>query len=310
MSDSKSPSSTTDPHRMAAALVVVGTDGTEGADVAVRWAAETAARRGRGLLITHGLDLSAAPWAQHGRGVALPSLMDEFRNRGARLVAAARQLAHEIAPELTITTEVSEANPAELLVRQSRTAHMVVLGVTPGIGSFRHLGSTLLAVVAHGSGAVAVVRTADPAQLSRTDGPVVVGIGGSATDESVIGAAFAEAADRDTDLVAVHVWSDLDFAEFGGYEFLDIPQEDIATAETVLLTERLAGWQQKFPDVRLTREVYPSDVRTHLMEWSKKAQLVVVGSRGRGGFHGLLIGSTSNSLVQHAYCPILVVHPE
>ncbi len=310
MSDKKHSSSITDPHLATSAMVVVGIDGTESADVAVRWAAGIAARRRRGLLITHGLDLRAAPWALHANGVALPSLMDEFRARGAHLVAAARQLAHETAPEPTITTEVSDANPAELLVRQSRTAHMVVIGVTPGIGSLRHLGSPLLAVVAHGSGTVAVVRTGDPAQPPRTDGPVVVGIDGSAADQPVIGAAFAEAADRDTDLVAVHAWSDLDFAEFAGYDFLDIPDEDIATAAMVLLAERLAGWQEKFPDVRVAREVYPSDARTHLMEWSKRAQLVVVGSRGRGGFIGLLFGSTSNSLVQHAYCPVLVVHPE
>ncbi|MFX0577869.1 universal stress protein [Nocardia nepalensis] len=312
MSDRNSPSdpSTTDPHRVPSAMVVVGADGTEGADLAVRWAARTAARRGRGLLITHGLDLGAVPAALHGHAVALSSLMDEFRARGTRLVAAARHLAHEVAPELTITTEVSDANPAELLVRHSSTAHLMVLGATPGVGSLRHLGSTLLAVVAHGRGAVVVARAGDPAQPPRSDGPVVVGIDGSLAGEAAVGMAFAEAAERDTDLVAVHAWSDLDFAEFAGYDFLDIPDEDIAAAETVLLTERLADWQEKFPDVPVTREVYQSDARTHLMEWSKKAQLVVVGSRGRGGFRGLLFGSTSNSLVQHAFCPVMVVHPD
>ncbi|WP_227999579.1 universal stress protein [Nocardia australiensis] len=310
MFDSNNLSTTADPHRAASAMVVVGTDGTEGANLAVRWAAETAARRGRGLLITHGLDLSAVPSALHGHGVALPSLLDEFRARGMRLVAAAQQLAHDIAPAVTITTEVSEANPAELLVRHSRTAHMVVLGVTPGVGPLRHLGSTLLAVVPHGRGAVVVVRAADPAQPPRIGGPVVVGIDGGVVGEAIIGAAFAEAADRDADLVAVHAWSDLDFAEFAGYDFLDIPDENIATAETALLTERLAGWQEKYPDLRVTREVYPSDAWTHLMEWSEKAQLVVVGSRGRGGFRSLLFDSTSNSLVEHAFCPVMVVHPD
>ncbi|WP_327098108.1 universal stress protein [Nocardia vinacea] len=58
-----------DPHQLASAMVVVGIDGTEAADPAVRWAADTAARRGRGLLITHGLDLSAMPSAVHGHGL-------------------------------------------------------------------------------------------------------------------------------------------------------------------------------------------------------------------------------------------------
>ncbi|WP_406230395.1 universal stress protein [Nocardia sp. NBC_01009] len=314
MSDSNSPIGpdpdglpAADPHRLTSAVVVVGIDGTEAADLAVRWAAETAARRGRGLHITHGLDLRAMPSAVHGHGVALSPLIDEFRARGTDLVDAARRLAHAVSPELTITTEVSEANPAELLVRHSRTAHLVVLGVTPGVGTLRHLGSTLLAVVAHGRGAVVVARAAGPTRPHRA-GPVVVGVDGSAAGEAAVGAAFAEAADRATDLVAVHAWSDLDFGEFAGYDFLDIPDEEMTAAEMALLTQRLAGWHEKFPDVGVTSEVYPSDARTHLMEWSKTAQLIVVGSRGRGGFRGLLFGSTSNSLVQHALCPVMVVH--
>ncbi len=74
--------------------------------------------------------------------------------------------------------------------------------------------------------------------------------------------------------------------------------------------ERLAGWRDRYPDVEVQRELYIDGPRTHLLAWSQKAQLVVVGSRGRGGFRGLLLGSTSNELVQKAQCPVMVVRPE
>ncbi|QBS44782.1 hypothetical protein DMB37_36560 [Nocardia sp. CS682] len=75
-------------------------------------------------------------------------------------------------------------------------------------------------------------------------------------------------------------------------------------------SERLAGWQEKYPDVTVTRKVYRTEPTEQLAEWSNSAQLIVVGSRGRGGFTGMLLGSTSHFLVQHAHCPVLVAHPE
>ncbi|WP_227999650.1 universal stress protein [Nocardia australiensis] len=299
-----------DPRWAESAAVVVGVDGTKGSFLAVRWAAETASQRGRALLIAHGLDVSSVHAALGGYATTAPSLIAEIRMRGTHLVAAARRLAHEIAPDLTVATEVSDANPAALLISHSQTAHVVVLGVTPGVCACAHVGSTLLAVVAHGSGAVVVVRSAEAIPTPPAGGPVVVGFDGTPPGAAAVAAAFAEAADRATELVAVHVWSDLDFAEFAGYPVLDIPVEAIESAEDVLLGQRLANWQQKFPDVEVTRKVYPSGIRQHLIDLSKDARLIVVGSRGRGGFRGLLFGSTSNFLVQHAFCPVMVVHPD
>ncbi|RDI51144.1 universal stress protein family protein [Nocardia mexicana] len=89
-----------------------------------------------------------------------------------------------------------------------------------------------------------------------------------------------------------------------------VPVTDVGEMERAILAERMAGWSEKYPDVRVTRRKYLSDPVTVLQHWSGSAQLVVVGSRGRGGFLGMLLGSTSNSLVQHAKCPVMVVHPE
>ncbi|WP_442790072.1 universal stress protein [Nocardia sp. CDC160] len=85
--------------------------------------------------------------------------------------------------------------------------------------------------------------------------------------------------------------------------------DDVETVEESVLAERLAGWQEKYPDVKVIRRVYLSSPAAQLREWSEQAQLVVVGNRGRGSFLGMLLGSTAHSLVQHAYCPVMVVHP-
>ncbi|WP_225726292.1 MULTISPECIES: universal stress protein [unclassified Nocardia] len=296
---------TDDRSGSALSPVVVGVDGTEGALPAVRWAAATAARGGRELLITHGLDLSAVHAALGNYATTAPALIAELRSRGAEFVADARRIALAAAPSIVVRTEVSDAKPAELLIRYSAGAHPIVLGVTPGIGTLLHLGSTLLAVVSHGHGDIVVVRGA----IER-DGPVVVGVDGSAVGEVALAAAFREASERRAELVAVHIWSDVDLAEFSGYSFLDVPPEAMADAEKSLLTTRLTDWCAKYPEVRVTCEVYPFDAARRLTEWSESAGLLVVGSRGRGGFRGMLLGSTSNSLVQQAFCPVMVVHPD
>ncbi|MFX0577851.1 universal stress protein [Nocardia nepalensis] len=297
----------TDPHRLASAQVVVGVDGTVASTLAVRWAARTAAQRGRTLLIVHGMDLRAATAGLDARAVSAP-LLDEIHMRGADFVAMAERIAREEAPESTVSTEVSEAHPAELLIRHSRTAHLVALGVSPGVGGATHLGSTLSAVVAHGHGSVVVVRTADPRGQLPADGPVVVGVDGQA-GAAATATAFAEAADRGAALVAVHGHHDFFIDSFAGYPFFDAPIETMEATQRELLAERLRGWQEKYPNVEVRHRVYDLRIRQHLLEWSKTAQLIVVGSRGRGGFRGLLLGSTSNALVQHAHCPVMVVHP-
>ncbi|WP_227999664.1 universal stress protein [Nocardia australiensis] len=296
-----------DPHRSASAPVVVGTDGSEAAGLAVGWAAEVAAQRGRRLIIVHGLDLATA---RSGFGVVdliAPAVSDAIKRRGADHVSAAARLAHEVAPGLSIETMVSETGPALLLIEQSASANLVAIGSSGESGTIAHLGSTLLAVVGHGHGAIVVVRDTGTEQQPRHDGPVVVGVDGSAAGAAAVAAAFAEAAERNARLIAVHAYSDLNFDRFAGLPNT-IRDPAVAAAAQAVLAEQLAGWQEKYPDVEVVRKVYPSGPRHQLIEWSKSAQILVVGSRGRGGFSGLLLGTTSNSLVQQARCPVMVVH--
>jgi nucleotide-binding universal stress UspA family protein len=179
-----------------------------------------------------------------------------------------------------------------------------VLG-SRGLGGFSGLviGSTAVAVAGHAHAPVVVIRADEP----PADGPVVVGVDGTPVGEAAIAFAFAQASARGVDLVAVHAWTDLvvEAAYVGGAAALDFAPLEEQAAET--LAERLAGWQEKYPDVHVVREVVRERAARALLRNSEHAQLVVVGTRGRGGFRGLVLGSTSQHLLQHARCPVAVV---
>jgi nucleotide-binding universal stress UspA family protein len=82
-----------------------------------------------------------------------------------------------------------------------------------------------------------------------------------------------------------------------------------ASAEDAVLAERLAGWGQKFPQVAVRRRVVRDGAVRALVDASAGAQLVVVGSRGRGNAVGLLLGSVSHGVLHGAHCPVAVVRP-
>jgi nucleotide-binding universal stress UspA family protein len=188
-----------------------------------------------------------------------------------------------------------------VLVAESRQAQLVVVG-DRGLGGFTGLllGSVAVGLAAHAASPVAVVRGAAPSP----DGQVVVGVDGSPTSEAALAAAYEAAAARRVRLVAVHTWWDF-LIDTTLAPLLD--WEAIEGDEHVLLAERLAGWAEKYPDVEVRRVVARDKPAHSLLQQATGAQLVVVGSRGRGGFAGLLLGSVSHSLLHHAPCPVLVV---
>ncbi|UFS97968.1 universal stress protein [Nocardia huaxiensis] len=299
-----------DPHRAATAAVVVGVDGSPGSDRALRWAADYAADRDRDLLIVHGLALVSASSVVGPYEVVMPDVIDSIHARGRALLTHAEARVREYRAGLRISALMTSDTGAALLISRSADAYAVVLGATGTIGTIGHLGSTLLAVTSHAKGTVIVVRPeSEDGEAVRRTGPVVVGVDGSPVGEAAIAAAFAEAAERRAELVAVHAWSDWAAGTFAG-QVPPLAALDLETVEEAVLAERLAGWQEKYPDVVVTRRLYPAGPGEALLDWSKVAQLLVVGNRGRGGFRGLLLGSTAHTLVQHAHCPVMVVHPD
>jgi nucleotide-binding universal stress UspA family protein len=171
-------------------------------------------------------------------------------------------------------------------------------------------GSTAVALVAHGHCPVAVIRGRTPDGIPPAGGPVVVGLDGSPASEAAVAIAFDEASLRGADLVAVHTCSE--YQSDSGYAYARqfvVDWDAIDVREREVLAERLAGWQEKYPDVLVRRVVARDRPVRALLEQTAEAQLLVVGSRGHGGFTGMLLGSTSQALIYHGTCPLLVARP-
>ena len=131
---------------------------------------------------------------------------------------------------------------------------------------------------------------------------VVVGVDGSAVSELAVGYAFEQAALRGVPLEVVHVWW---ITGLGGLT-QDI-KNDMITQQRLTLSETLVGWSEKYPDVEVRESLPVGPTVFALTEAAKNAELLVVGSRGRGGFRSLLLGSVSQGVLQHASCTVAVV---
>ena len=285
---------------MTTASVVAGVDGSQSALRAARWAAREAARRRVPLRLVHAYGI---PVGYPPGFVDWHVLHEALLARGRGWLEQARLAAEETAAGLVIEVGEVQGGAVPVLVGESARAGLVVLG-TRGLGGFSGLlvGSTAVELAAHARCPVVTVRGADAGT-----GPVVVGVDGTSAGDAVIAFAFAAASARGTGLVAVHTWTDLllETAFAGGAAALDFAP--LAQRVEEVFGERLAGWQEKYPEVVVSRQVSRERAAPALLRHAEGAQLLVVGTRGRGGFRGLLLGSTSQHLLHHAPCPVAVI---
>jgi nucleotide-binding universal stress UspA family protein len=192
--------------------------------------------------------------------------------------------------------------PVPTLVDMSKDADMVVVG-SRGLGTVRRvlLGSVATGLIHHAHCPVAVIHHQDSPQLRAVRAPVLLGVDGSPASELATAVAFEEASLRGTGLVALHAWSDADMAHVPSMEC-----SAMQSAAEEILAERLAGWQERYPDVSVHRVVAYDRPATDLLDRSESAQLVVVGSHGRGGFAGMLLGSVSTAVAHAARTSVIV----
>lgn len=179
---------------------------------------------------------------------------------------------------------------------------MLVVGAR-GFGAVRRalLGSVSTAITRHAHCPVTVVRTNSATDAISACKPVLVGVDGSDNSVAAIGLAFDEASRRKVSLIALHAWSDArGFVSETGWA-------GVSESESVLLAEGLAGWAEWYPDVAVRRVLVCDNPVRSLLTESDNAQLVMVGSHGRGGFADMLLGSTSTALLHSVECPITVV---
>ncbi len=285
--------------------VVVGTDGSPSAQAAVRWAAHDAALRHVPLTVAHvvpSLPVVSSTLVWPAGRVPEEVLEDEearAREVVDEAVKAVRDLGGGDHPEVNSELLFGAAVPT--LVDLSKEAKMVVVGCRGRSRQDRRLlGSVTTGLLHHSHCPVAVIH--DEAQVApHDDRPVLVGIDGSRASESATAIAFDEASWRGVDLVALHVWSDADMSIGRSIE-----DSALLSAAEKTLAESLADWQERYPEVTIRRLVEIEYPITHLLEHSTRAQLVVVGSHGRGGFAGMLLGSVSTAVAHAASVPVIV----
>jgi len=280
--------------------VLVGVDGSPAGGAAIDWAARFAAERNRALRVVY-----VFPFPSLAASVAPESLPTEaeLRPRSEQIVGEAAQRARRAAGgELAVTSTVIEGVPAEALIDEAQQAGLVVLG-SRGYGGFKGLlvGSVTVQVAAHAPAPVVVIP---PRGEHDSDGPVVVGVDGSELSSSAVAFAFEEASFRGVELSACSAWqvpAGLDLVP------MQVNVDQFGEDQDRALAESLAGFQAQYPDVRVRRQVSLGNAAQVLLEAGANASLIAVGSRGRGGFKGLLLGSVSQSVLHHAGCPVAII---
>nr|WP_042178588.1 universal stress protein [Kibdelosporangium sp. MJ126-NF4]CEL13277.1 Universal stress protein family [Kibdelosporangium sp. MJ126-NF4]CTQ98968.1 Universal stress protein family [Kibdelosporangium sp. MJ126-NF4] len=287
--------------------IVVGIDGSSAALAAARWAAREASARGLSLALVH---LQPDPNGRYQDEKISAAMRPALREQAEKWLRAAITVACEEVPGLNPSIELRDAEVVTALVEMSVDAAMIVLGAR-GIGGFTGMlvGSTANSVVAGAVCPVAIVRT-PPLGQRKTDGPVVVGVDGSRASEAAIEFAFEEASLRGCSLIAVHTWTEVYLDPELNVDRIAFDTTVLREREEELLAQRLAGWQEKYPNVPVRRVVTKGRPVRVLLDYDDEAQLIVVGSRGLGGYHGMLLGSTSQALMHYTRTPLVVVRPE
>lgn len=309
-------------HRMPARAVVVGYDASSTSEVALEFAIAEAASAGRPLHVVHTI---AYPDGLLGAAdLDIDPDRDEVTQRGCE-----RALTE--APELEVSTQTSAGGAAAWLVELSSRAQLVVVGGRDrGVARAVAVGATAPQVAAHSRCPVVVVHADDGEQVPTragegdaagdaepADGPgaaaaarrVVVGVDGSESCTGAVEFAFDRASRLGLGLTALGCWW---WQQGGPYELIadDFASDaSVRGRESRLVSEQLAGWSQRYPDVEVQTELVQGRPVEVLLDAAARAEMLVLGTRGRGGFAGLLLGSVSLRVLTAARRPVTIVPP-
>lgn len=286
--------------------VVVGVDGSQGSDIAVGWAAQEAGRRHLPLRVVHATVPTHLP-AMRSTAVAVTT---EWKQQAQKIAADGVAAARRMDPTLTVELKVrlNEA-PARALSDEADSAELLVLGARGSGFAMLRLGSTAVQLVKLTSSPVVVVR--EPAAEVKPGpavGQIVVGVDGSEASRRAARFGFGEAALRGTGLTVVHAWTTpphpalRTFEAPGGVDWSFLESQAATT-----LSQSIATARQHFPDVAVNERLINDQPADALLDASRGAELLVVGSRGLGGLTGRFLGSVSHGAVHRAHCSVAVV---
>lgn len=270
--------------------IIAGYDGSPASTEALDWAVQEARLRGTSLTVCHA-------WTPQSRTTVGTGVPDPPREQAERVLAdGVRHALASGAPDPEVRPLLASGSAARVLCEQSSGADLVVVG-SRGIGGLPGLllGSVSLQVAAHAPAPVTVVRGCWRPVPGQYPPPVVVGADGSAEAQAALELAITEAALHDAPLVAVCALCD------------SAGMVGIARDVEAVFGAAVDKVQAEHPDVVVQRRVEPGAPRSALLTVASRAQLLVVGARGRGGLEQMVLGSVSFALLHHAPCPVAVV---
>jgi nucleotide-binding universal stress UspA family protein len=292
-------------------VVLVGIDGSAPSLHALDWAAAYARHVGWALHLVCSYTLPSFTAASLDGGYV--ALDDGTIRDGAKAVLA--EAAKRVEPlGLDVTTSVATGDTAGVLVDMSKAHGLVVVG-SRGKGGFteRLLGTVSSALPAHARCPVVIVpyrrgEEEPPVEMPPAVRRIIVGIDGSTSAEGALRVAIAQARVWGAELVAATGVPVGTGAGILAWLPAQIDHAQILADIKVGLDEMVDKFSTEYPGVRITGQVVDGTGAETLIGLTKEADLLVVGSRGRGGFRGLLLGSTSQAVLHHSACPVLVVN--
>jgi nucleotide-binding universal stress UspA family protein len=288
--------------------VVVGYDASPESAAAVRWAAARAADRGWALEVVHAWGLAGQP----GGGAGDSWLGRQVQEQVRQVAEEGARVAEQAQPGVTVRPVVLHGPPAAVIAEHAARARLAVVG-RRGAGRLRAalLGSVAAGVLHRAACPVAVVPPGS--QPIGAHGPVLVGFDGSCAAYDALQAGCDQAVRLGTGVTVVVAWSAAAPALAPGSWALGYapePPAAAALAEAGRTLERARSWAALRHDVRVSCELVDGQAARVLVDRSRHASLVVVGTRGLGGLGSLVLGSTSRPVVQRARCPVLVTRSQ
>jgi len=281
--------------------IVVGVNGSSEADAALEWALREADSRSVPVRLIYALGRDLTYLSLQRYGTVLEPELEHARAIADKMLAAAAEHAAAIAPDVDLSTHTVDEDAARVLLQESTRALAIVLGS-------RHLG-TLGSVTLGSVGATVSARASCPVVVLRgaagmlEEHPsVIVGVDGREPAEAALGYAFDFASRRSLPLRAVLCWHLDPLAEM-----MWRPEPPPPARAEAWLSEAMAGWREKYPDVAAHAAVVREHPVAGLLAASAAQYLLVVGNRGRHALAGTLLGSVSQGLLHHATCPVAVV---
>lgn len=277
--------------------IVVGYDGSTGADAALTWAAQDAAA---------GTD-SPPELRVVLVGTAMDPVLSEYRHVMDRAVegwsaAAVERLAAVGRPDATVEVRHGPVVP-ELLDAAEKASLLVVGSTGHGLTAGTVTGSVSQHVARHAPCPVVVVRPRHSTVVDR----IVVGVDDSPASARALRFACERARRTGEAVTAIHGYFSVlaHVLTFDGAES-EVAERQLAAAEQ-LVKDLCRECAAEFPDVEIEPEAIPVRAGQVLVDASRAASLVVVGSRGRDAFSEMLLGSVSQHVLGHAQCPVAIV---